>query len=443
MSPLVWCHCADAHLGYKQYNLPQRLHDFGSAFNECITQIINRNPDFIVFAGDLFEHYNPNPPELRQAIAILSKLRNIDGNGRSIPIYVVSGNHDVSYSASRRYGGDILDFLKDLELVHYLKDDIEIFEKDGKPAALIAGLRYYGKKTPEKLKEFYDTNKKVLTQNDIPKILVLHAFIEGSVASYDITTYGLNSYNFDYIAAGHYHLRWPSNFTDQTNRIYSSGATEHRTSAEWGSERGFITVTAEKVGNKWKIAPEFSSFPVREKYLIVHDFKLTTANDIIRVTDELVKQNDKKDAILKIMLQGTLKKGEFSFLNLQDVKNRVKNLLYIDITNNITTISIGGVAPKSEREAYLEILKDNYNIEKKHLDDYVALIENIIKIGNDRDFDELIEKIMNDFISKTPEAIKSLESKEKKEEIPGKKIVKKPKKPKPKKTLDSFSQKGV
>ncbi len=444
MEPIVWCHCSDAHLGYKQYNLAQRLRDYGSAFNECITQIIEQNPNFVLFSGDLFEHYNPNPPELRQAIAILNKLKNPNGDGKSIPIFVISGNHDVSYSASKRYGGDILDFLQDLDLIHYLKDKIELVEKDGKPIALIAGLRYYGKRTPRKLKEFLDKEKELLERTDIPKILLLHAFVEGTVAKHDISTYGLATYGFDYIATGHYHLRWPSDFSDEKNKIFSAGATEHRTSVEWGHERGFITVSTERDGEDWKIKPKFTSYPVREKDIILHNFGITTADEVIKVTNNLIQQNDENDKLVKLILKGNLKKGEFTFLNLHEMKGKAKNVLYFDITNHITATAAGITAPKSDREAYLEVLKNSFNVDAEHMDNYVALIENIVKIVNDRDFSELNEKILEDFVTKTPEAIKSptvVQKEPKPVKKKSKKRVKKQRKAKSTKKLNAFKKK--
>jgi DNA repair exonuclease SbcCD nuclease subunit len=412
MSPVSWCHCSDAHLGYKQYNLAQRLHDFGEAFNKCISLIIEQNPDFVIFTGDLFEHYNPHPPELRQAIAILDKLKHPENGGKSIPIYISPGNHDVSYSASKRYGGDILDFLHDLKLVHTLKDTYEIIEKDGRPIALVAGLIYYGKKTPLKLKEFYDANQKAFQRTDIPKILMIHAFVEGTVANFDIGAYGLNQYPFDYIAVGHYHIRWPKDFNDKTNRIFCPGGTEHRNSNEWRHARGFITVQAEKNDESWNISPKYTTFDVRKKLVINHDFELTTANEIMSGIRKLINENDKENLILKLNLQGTLKKGEFSFLNLQNLKGEAKNLLYIDIINHISTVSIGHTPPKTDREAYTEVFKDNFNIKKEYLPNYIALIENLIKIANDRDFNDLNSKMLDDFVSKTPEAIPVLEEDE-------------------------------
>ena len=401
MNTISWCHCSDAHLGYKQYNLSERLKDFGEAFNKCILLIIEKNPDFVIFTGDLFEHYNPKPPELRQAIAILNKLKN-----KNIPIYVIAGNHDVSYSISKRYGGDILHFLQDLNLIIYLEDDINIVKKNNKPIALIAGIHYYGKKTPEKLTEFYEKYKDKFERNDIPKILMLHAFVEGSVINYDISSYKLNMYPFDYIACGHYHIKWPKDFSIKDNKIFYPGGTEHRSSFEWSHPRGFITVNAKLTEKKWDLKPEFITYDVRPKKVISKDFGFTTAEQIIKQTRNMIEQNDKDGMLLKLNLIGTIKKGEIPFINFHNLKSFAKNTLYIDITNFLTSSSLTGPnPPKTEREAYIEIFKNNFNVKKEFLDLYVSFIENIVKIGDDKNFEELTSHILNEFVIKNPEAI--------------------------------------
>lgn len=441
---VTWCHCSDVHLGYKQYNLSERLHDFGSAFNKCFSLILQENPDFILLTGDLFEHYNPNPPELRQAIAILNKLKKLDGDHTSIPIYVIPGNHDVSTSASKRAGGDILDFLQDLKLIHYLADSYEIVMKNEKPIALVAGLRYWGKKTSEKLNEFCELHKKELTRTDIPKILLVHAFVEGSVANYDISTYGLNIHPFDYIALGHYHMCWPEEYQDKKNKAFYPGGTEHRTSAEWGCKRGFIKVKAEQNKGNWNITPNFITYDVREKKSILHDFGTATAAQIMEITRKLIEENDKEDLILKLDLRGNLKKGEIPFLNLQGLKTLAKKVLYIDIANHITPILTDTAPIKTDKEAYIEVFKNIFNIKREQLDQYAELVKTILKIVDDRDFNETIPKILEEFIEKTPITLKEEEPTDKEREK--EKIEEPPKtrkKAKGTKKLDAFTKKGV
>jgi len=367
--------------------------------------IIEKNPDFVIFTGDLFEHYNPSPPEIIQSIGILEQLKE-----KEIPIYVISGNHDVSYALSKRYGGNILHLLEEIGLIHYLDDDVALVQKNNKPKALIAGLRYYGKKTPDKLKEFYENNKEKFVRSDIPKILMLHSFIEGTVVNFDITPYALNLYPFDYIAMGHYHIKWPSDFHIDNNKIFFSGATEHRSSTEWGHDRGFITVEATNTGKNWAVKPEFTSFPVRPKKIIFKDFGITTADTIVNTTKSLIEKNDEDGILLRIILKGSIKTGEFSFINTQTLKSFSKKSLYVDIINSITSSSITSKTEVSEREAITEVLKNNFNIKQEIINDYIALIENIMKISNDKNFEKISSEILNEFITKNLENIEKSQS---------------------------------
>ena len=51
---------ADTHLGYKQYGLNERENDFYKTFEKIIDDIISKDVDYVLHAGDLFEH--PKPP---------------------------------------------------------------------------------------------------------------------------------------------------------------------------------------------------------------------------------------------------------------------------------------------------------------------------------------------------------------------------------------------
>ena len=61
-------HCADIHLGYNQYNSPERGNDFASAFFAVIDTAIAEQVDFVILAGDLFHkrcHRRADPQSSR------------------------------------------------------------------------------------------------------------------------------------------------------------------------------------------------------------------------------------------------------------------------------------------------------------------------------------------------------------------------------------------
>src|SRR5437868_12476654 len=85
-------HIADTHLGYEQYGVRERFNDFSRAFWDIIDDASNRNVDFMVIAGDLFNKRAIDALTLIHAIEGLKKLKE-----KGIPVIAIEGNHDRSY----------------------------------------------------------------------------------------------------------------------------------------------------------------------------------------------------------------------------------------------------------------------------------------------------------------------------------------------------------
>ncbi|PVX27227.1 MAG: DNA repair exonuclease, partial [Candidatus Bathyarchaeum sp.] len=67
MKPFSFVHAADLHLGYAQYNLDVRRKDFENVFAELVDKTIELKPDFMILAGDIFEHARPSNSTLESA----------------------------------------------------------------------------------------------------------------------------------------------------------------------------------------------------------------------------------------------------------------------------------------------------------------------------------------------------------------------------------------
>jgi hypothetical protein len=88
-------HVADVHLGFDRYDNKQRTQDFFYAFRDVLSKhAIDEQVDFVIIAGDLFEHRNIQPATLNQAQVCLDMLREA-----GIPVLAIEGNHD-----NRPYG---------------------------------------------------------------------------------------------------------------------------------------------------------------------------------------------------------------------------------------------------------------------------------------------------------------------------------------------------
>lgn len=82
-------HMSDTHIGYKQYHLSEREHDFRNAFESIINDAIDKDVDGVVHAGDLFHRSRPSVRSLSFVIDNLKRLRDA-----GIGFYVIAGNHD-------------------------------------------------------------------------------------------------------------------------------------------------------------------------------------------------------------------------------------------------------------------------------------------------------------------------------------------------------------
>jgi exonuclease SbcD len=85
-------HIADVHLGYEQYGVRERFNDFTHAFWQVMDAAIEKQVDFVVIAGDLFNKRSIDALTLIHAIEGLKKLKE-----RGIAVIAIEGNHDRSY----------------------------------------------------------------------------------------------------------------------------------------------------------------------------------------------------------------------------------------------------------------------------------------------------------------------------------------------------------
>lgn len=86
-------HCADFHLGHKQYGFQERLEDFMLATAYVFKMAQQLKVDAMVIAGDQFQSLHP-PAE---AVYFLYTCVH-EAEAAGIPVYGIDGNHDASAS---------------------------------------------------------------------------------------------------------------------------------------------------------------------------------------------------------------------------------------------------------------------------------------------------------------------------------------------------------
>ena len=250
----TFIHTADNHLGYEQYGLKERFNDFARAFLAVVDAAIERQVDFFVVAGDLFNKRAIDARTLMQAKTAFERLRDA-----GIPAIAIEGNHDRSYY---RDGISWLQFLCWDGLIQLLNPtvregvpEIVPFEKqslrgtyvDLKGGKIrIYGLPWYGASTARVMESFaheLEAVREVEERAGVQyRVLLMHTGIEGIVPQ----MHGLPTYEqfqplrglIDYVGLGHVHKHY-----ERDNWLYNPGSTETWGAEESAWERGFYVVS--------------------------------------------------------------------------------------------------------------------------------------------------------------------------------------------------------
>lgn len=210
-------HLADIHLGFDKYNSPPRTRDFYYALSDVIERYaIAPSVDFVVIAGDLFEHRQIMPFVLNQAQLCLARLRHAN-----IPVFAIEGNHDY-----RPYGTKTswLRYLADWENLVLLEPNedssLSLWNPETRTGGYfdldcgvrIIGSQWYGSSAPLAIQKLA-THIQNLPSGPAYTVMMFHHGLEGYVSRYagalryqDFMP--LKEAGVDYLALGHIHREY-------------------------------------------------------------------------------------------------------------------------------------------------------------------------------------------------------------------------------------------
>ncbi|MBD1824022.1 DNA repair exonuclease [Cyanobacteria bacterium FACHB-DQ100] len=260
-------HLADVHLGYDRYNNKERTKDFFLAFeNALLKYAIEPQVDFVVIAGDLFEHRTIQPNILNQAKVCLQLLKEAH-----IPVIAIEGNHD-----NRPYGisTNWLKYLADDELVILLEPDRAetggvIYEMwngevggyiDLDCGVRVLGSRWYGASAPRAVEQLAQAIQQ-LPPSPGHTIMLFHQGLEGQIARYQgamryTDLLPLREAGVDYLALGHIH----KSYVEQ-GWIFNPGSTEANSVEEANYDRGVFLVELSDQGIDAQLKKDYYQRP--------------------------------------------------------------------------------------------------------------------------------------------------------------------------------------
>ncbi len=269
-------HTGDTHIGYQQYNAPDRRRDFLEAFRQVVDDAIADDVDAVVHAGDLFHDRRPGLVDLQGTVSILRTLSDA-----GIPFLAVVGNHEGKRDAQW------LDLFADLGLATRLDerphviDDVAFYGLDFVPRSRREDLTYEFTPVPETADH---------------AALVSHGLFE-PFAHADWDTDRLlteSTVDFNAVLLGDNHT--PDTAEVQDTWVTYCGSTE-RASASEREARGYNIVEFDD-----EVAIRRRGLDGTREFVFV-DVKLSPGEGSDRV-QERVRQYDLEDAVVIVTIEG-------------------------------------------------------------------------------------------------------------------------------------------
>lgn len=298
--PLRFAHVSDTHLGYRALfksdpatGRNQRAVDIERAYEIAIEDILARDVQLVIHAGDVFHHTRPAYSAMR---AFVRQTRKLVQAG--LPVVVIGGNHDTP---RLRTSGSVFSVLEETMpevrfVTGYEQETVPFDELD-----LAVHCVPHGKLVdPLGASAFPEPGRR--------NILVTHGLVGGVALNGKQREPGEESVDdvlldaeFDYIALGHYHV-----FSKVRHNAWYSGATERMGFGDESASPGYAIVElgVDEAGARVTHIP-IEARPMRT--LPPVDGEGRSAREIADVVLERLEHYGEPTAIARVELRNTIR----------------------------------------------------------------------------------------------------------------------------------------
>lgn len=303
---MKFAHMADCHLGSWREEKMRYANEL--SFKKAISICIEKNIDFLLVAGDLFNNAIPSIDSIKLAVEEFKKIKE---NG--ISIYAIPGSHDYSPS-----GKTMLDVLESAGLIKIVSKGIVEneklklkFVKDEKTGVLITGM--IGKKLGLEKEFFKQLDFEHLENYEGQKIFMFHTALEElkpvDLKDIDAMPISLLPKGFNYYAGGHVHVVDNKSLPGYSSIVYPGPVFPNNFAELEKLKSGHFCIVED-----WKIEHlSISCFPIISFFI---DCNQKSPEEI---EGELFKINEINNAIVTIRLDGLLKVGKITDINFKTV----------------------------------------------------------------------------------------------------------------------------
>jgi len=275
-------HFSDLHLGVENYGrldpktgLSTRVGDFLRSFDAIVEYALEEDIDLVLFCGDAYRTRDPNPTyqrEFAERIRCLSRA--------SIPVFLLTGNHDLPLATGKANTMEIFDTLDVPNVVVASTLATQVMETKGGQVQIVAlpwpirshlvTREEYKNRSLEEinllLSEATEDLVKEQIENlvpELPAILAAHATVFGATYGSErsvmlgqevvIPSSVVANPAFDYVALGHIHRHQVLRNADPP--VVYAGSIERIDFGEEKEEKGFVVVELNKGNAEFEFVP--------------------------------------------------------------------------------------------------------------------------------------------------------------------------------------------
>ncbi len=348
---VIFLHIADTHIGVETYGrldpatgLNTRVQDFTNCLTFAFDAAIEREVDFVIFAGDAYKSCDPSATHQRELARCVQSISEA-----GIPLIIVVGNHDSPVAFGKANSVDIFTTLA-TEGVHVADTDCIIDLQTRSGLVQIACLPWLHRSHLLAAEEFKDLNEAEVQQHlqrlgarmieglasrvdtNTPVILAAHvavadALLSGSERTAVIgrdpvfLTSTLAQKAFDYVALGHIHRHQDMNPAASPPVVYS-GSIDRIDFGEESEPKGccFVSIDQTGPGKPKSTTFEFLTTPARPFKTIRVD--VSNSDDATELIIAELARHDLRENIVRIIYRPT--QGRPNWIFPVSVRPRVK-----------------------------------------------------------------------------------------------------------------------
>ena len=332
---IKFAHVSDCHLGGWRKDSLNKLGC--QAFSQMVDTIIEKDADFLVISGDLYDVSNPTVDIVDFTTKELKRLHD-----KGITVYGIMGSHDFSPRGRSMVRPLIsADFFKNVSKPIWLEDTeypirLELFE-DEKTKVKLTGMR--ARKKGLELEDFQKLDVKFLEEESGEKIFLLHTMLsELKPVEYQNMESGPKSIlpgNFLYYAGGHIHKTIPEELREGIYVISKDSALEEKViypgclaptnflELEKQQYGGFCIVSGEIPNGDLEV--KYVKLPIKEVIRLYVDGNSKSSVEVNDIIEQEISRGSFEDKIVLLRIEGSLSSGKSYDIQGNDIVQKLKD----------------------------------------------------------------------------------------------------------------------